>query len=140
MFAKARNHCPGVGSGRLDEPGVDGVSADVLDRVAEVLLAVDHPGSEARTPQMAVPTVPEIEALGIAAVQVLHAAREPRLGRLDEQAVMPAHQAERVHAPSVAVDALLDQPHERIAIGVVAEDARAENAACGHVEETVGQR
>src|SRR5207253_9767034 len=46
-----------VGSGRLDEPGVDGVSADVLDRGAEVLLAVDHPGSEARTPQMAVPTV-----------------------------------------------------------------------------------
>src|SRR5438132_2626233 len=77
VFAKARNHCPGVGSGRLDEPGVDGVSADVLDRGAEVLLAVDHPGSEARTPQMAVPTVPEIEALGIAAVQVLHAAGEP---------------------------------------------------------------
>jgi len=107
VFGKARNRRPGVGLGGFDEPCGDRVLADVFERGAEVLVAVDHPGREASAPQVAMATVAEIECLRIAAVQVLHAARELLLRRLDEQVVVGAHQAHRVHAPAVAVDALL---------------------------------
>jgi len=107
VFGKARNRRPGVCLGGFDEPCGNRVLADVFERGADVLVAVDDPRGEASSPQMAVAAVAEVEPLRVAAVQVLHAARELLLRRLDEQVVVGAHQAHRVHAPAVAVDALL---------------------------------
>jgi hypothetical protein len=108
MFWKARNHCPGVVGGRLDESGGDGILADILDRGGEVFVALDDPRGEAPAPEVAVAAVAQVEPLGIAAVQVLHPTRETRLRRLDEQVVVRAHQANGDHAPSVAIDAFLE--------------------------------
>ena len=89
---------------------------------------------------MAVAAVAEIEPLRVATVQVLHAARELLLRRLDDQVVVRPHQADRVHAPAVPVDALLEEAHEGVSVGIVAEDERAEDAARRDVEETVRER
>jgi hypothetical protein len=89
---------------------------------------------------MAVAAVAEIEPLRVAAVQVLHSARELLLRRLDDEVVVRPHQADGVHAPAVAVDALLEEAHEGVAVGIVAEDERAEDAARRDVEEPVRER
>jgi hypothetical protein len=140
VFGKARKRRPDIGLGRFDEAGRDRVLADVLERGAEVLVGVDHPGREAPAPEVAVTAVAEVEPLRIATVQVLHPARELLLRRLDDEVVVRPHQADRVHSPAVPVDALLEEAREGVAVSIVAENERAEHAARRDVEETVRER
>jgi hypothetical protein len=134
------NRRPRVLRGGFDESSRDGVLADVLERSGEMVVAVDHPRGEASAPEMAMAAVPAVETLRVAAVEVLHPARELLLRGLDDQVVVRAHEAHRVHAPAVAVHALFEEPHERITVGIVAEDECAEDATRRYVEETVRER
>src|SRR5215217_700502 len=57
----------------LDQTGPDRVRQHVLECAAVVLLVADDPRREARSEDVAVAVVPSVEALGVLAVQVLHA-------------------------------------------------------------------
>jgi len=125
---------------RIDaEPGLDGVLADVLAGVFEVPLRGDHPGGEAGAEQVAAATVAQVEALGMAAAQVLDAGGELRLRRLDDRVVVVRHQAEGVDLPAVPVDRLRKQLEEGEAVVVVADDRRPVDTARSDVEEAVRQ-
>src|SRR4051812_28655162 len=88
----------------LDEAGSDGVREHVLERALVVLLVADHPRREAGAEDVAVATMPAIEALRVFTVQVLHPCGQPLDRRLDDQVVVRAHQAEGVAIPEVAPD------------------------------------
>jgi hypothetical protein len=121
------------------EAGLDRVLADVLAGVFEVLLGLDHPGREAGAEQVAAAAVAQVEALGMAAAQVLDSGGELRLRRLDDRVVVVRHQAEGVDLPAVAVDGLRKELQEREPVVVVAHDRGPVDAARRHVEEPVRQ-
>jgi len=63
-----------------------------------------------------------VERARVLAVEVAHAVREVREGRLDDEVVVVGEQAPGVHAPAIApLDAVQDL-HEDRAVAVVEED------------------
>jgi hypothetical protein len=83
--------------------------------------------------------VPGVEGLGVAPVQELHPGRELRPGRLDDQVVVVAHQAEGVHAPGAALDRPCEQAEEEQPVVVIQVDVAAGDPARGHVVDPVGK-
>ena len=53
--------------------------------IAQVTLVVDEVGLEPALKQVADAPMAQVEVAGVTAVEMLHAGREIRLGRLDEQ-------------------------------------------------------
>jgi hypothetical protein len=80
---------------------VERIVEDVLDRVAVLLLRLDHPRPEALAEDVILAAVACVEGLRILAVQVAHPLGQVRLRRLDEQVVVVAQQAADVEAPAV---------------------------------------
>jgi tRNA nucleotidyltransferase/poly(A) polymerase len=83
--------------------------------------------------------VAKVEALGVDAVQHVHACGQVCLGRLDDEVVVRAHQAEGVAAPRIALDDVREEYEEQATIVVVPEDHRARHASRDDVEEPVRQ-
>ena len=104
-----------------------------------MVVVADDPGGEPRSEHVAVAVVPPVEALGVDAVQVLHAVRQSLGGRLQDEVVVRAHQAERMAVPPVSPDDEAEQTEEQQAVVIVDEDQAPEDAARGHVEDAVGQ-
>jgi hypothetical protein len=103
-----------------------------------VVVVADDPGGEPRSEHMAVAVMAPVEALGVDAVQVLHPRGQSLGGRLEDEVVVRAHQAERMAIPPVAPDDEPEQPEEPEAVVVVDEDQASKHAARGHVEDAVG--
>jgi hypothetical protein len=101
---------------------VERVVEDVLDRVAVLLLGLDHPRPEALAEDVMLAAVACVEGLRVLPVQVAHPVRQVRLRRLDEQVVMVAQQAADVEAPAVAAHDAPQDLNEGKAIVCVAED------------------
>ncbi len=116
----------------------NGLGSDVCGSPGELGLG-DDPGLEATAEQVPATPVTEIEPLCMAAVQVLHPAREHRSRRFDDEVVVRRRERERDDAPAVAVSALLDEVDERLDVAAVAEDHRPIDAARRDVEGSVGQ-
>jgi hypothetical protein len=104
-----------------------------------VLLVDDQPRGEAVAPEVTGAAALLVEALGVDAVEALHALREQRAGRLDDDVVVRPHQAERVHAPVEAFDHPAEQGEEVAPVVVVEEDERAGDPAGGEVVDAVGE-
>jgi hypothetical protein len=101
---------------------VERVVEDVLDRVAVLLLGLDHPRPEALAEDVMLAAVSCVEGLRVLPVQVAHPVGQVRLRRLDEQVVMVAQQAADVEAPAVAAHDTPQDLDEGKAIVCIAED------------------
>jgi hypothetical protein len=77
--------------------------------------------------------VPLIERTRVLAVEVAHAVRKIRKRRLDDEVVVVAHQAARVHLPAVPAHDATQNVDERVAILVVEHDRGAVVAARRYV-------
>jgi hypothetical protein len=82
---------------------------DVVEGLLVLLLGFDHPRPVALAEDVVATTVALVEGAGIGAVQVAHAVGEVRGRRLEDEVIVVAHQALRVHAPAVAP---LDAPQD----------------------------
>jgi hypothetical protein len=102
-----------------------------------VLVVADHPAGESLAEDVTVPLMTCVEALCIDAVQVLHSGRELLDGRLHDEVVMRAHEAERMAFPPVAANDERQQRQEEQAVGLVDEDHSPEDAARRHVQDAV---
>jgi hypothetical protein len=74
-----------------DEPVVERVVDDVVDRRLVLLVRLDHLRPVAATEDVILPLMPLVEGAGIAAVEVPHPVGEVRQWCLDEEVVMIAH-------------------------------------------------
>jgi hypothetical protein len=79
----------------LDETGTNRVREDVLHGALVVLVIPNRPRGESSPEDVAAAVVALVEALGVSAVQVLHAGREPVGRGLHDQVVMRAREAIR---------------------------------------------
>jgi hypothetical protein len=70
-----------------------------------------------------------VEALGVAAVEILDPRAELRLPCEEDQVHVVSHQAEGVHLPLVAANGFREEREVRAAVGVVAEEERAVDTA-----------
>jgi hypothetical protein len=94
-----------------------------------VLLALDHPRREAFAEEVAPTFMPPVERLGVDPVEPPHPLGEaPELG-LEDEVVVVRHQAERVHAPVVAVDLLREEAEEQAEVVHHPERRRAGHAS-----------
>jgi hypothetical protein len=100
-------------------------------------LALDHARREALLVQVSLAAVATIEALGIHAVQPVHAGRETLARCLDEEVVVGAHETPRVQPPAEHLDDLAEQPPERLPIVIVDVDICPADPARRHMEEAV---
>jgi hypothetical protein len=115
--------------GVVAEAGANRVVQDVLDGVRQVVVVPCDPGREPVAEEVSAPAVSLVEALGVDAVQAVHAVRELRQRRLHDEVVVRAHEAEDVDAPALAFDDLAEEPEERRAVAVVAIDEVLRDAA-----------
>lgn len=83
--------------------------------------------------------VAEVEALGVDAVQHVHARGQVGLGRLDDEVVVRAHEAEGVAVPGKALDDVCEESEEPAPILVVQEDHRPRYPPRDDVEVAVRQ-
>jgi hypothetical protein len=81
-----------------------------------------------------------VEALGVDAVQPLHAGGEVGLRAVDDEVVVRPHEAVRMAVPAVAVDRLREDFEEEDAVGVVQEQHLAEHGVRRDVEQAVRER
>jgi hypothetical protein len=99
-----------------------GVRQDVLDRGAILLVTLDRLGGEALAEEVILAPVLLVEALGVAAVDLLHPAREVGIVQLDYEVEVIAHQAAGVNLPAAASGRTSDQGDEHAAVIVVGEE------------------
>jgi hypothetical protein len=104
-----------------------------------VLVVADHPDREAPSKDVAMAAVTHVEALGVDAVQILHARRQALDRRLDHEVIVRAHQTVRVAMPAVASGDQGEKRDEETSIDGVEVDRAREHAAGRHVEDPVGQ-
>jgi hypothetical protein len=85
-----------------DEPVVEGVIHDVVDRRLVLILRLDQFRPVPVAEDVVLPLVAFVEGAGIGAIQIPHPLGEVRQGGLDQQVVVVAHQAAHVREPAVA--------------------------------------
>jgi hypothetical protein len=95
-----------------------------------MLLGLDEARGEALPENVVAAAVEGVEGAGVLAVEVAHALREVRLGRLDEEVVVVAEQAAGVEAPSIPADHAAQLVEEDAAV-VVVEEAQTAVVAAG---------
>jgi hypothetical protein len=117
---------------------VERIVHDVLDGRLILLVGLDRLRPVAPAEEVVDPSVALVEGARVAAVQIPHAFVEVRLGRLDDQVEMVAHQAAHVHAPVVAALDAAEDVEEDAAILVIEDDGTVVVAACRDVVEGTG--
>jgi len=137
VFGKGTCAGPRIVVRVVNESGPDRVVQHVLDRVIQVALRVEHPGSEPRAEQVARALVPVVEALCVLAVEVLDSGRELPLSCVEDEVDVVVHQAERVAFPGVALRGEDEEAEVGEAVVVVAEDRSPVDAARSDVEGAV---
>ena len=129
---------PGPVERRGDDPGRDRVPDDVAIRPDEVAVVLDPAGERMRAEEMRRASVPEVVYAREASVQLLQAARDPVVGRVDEQVVVVGHQDVRDHAEAERGKRQLEQVEEDVAICVVEKEVPVVAAVCRDVIDAVG--
>ena len=97
---------------------------DVVEGLFVLLLRFDHLGPVAPAEDVILAPVALVEGAGVAAVQVAHALVEVRGRCLDDEVVVVAEQALRVHPPAVAAHDSAEQVEEDEAVVAVDDDRR----------------
>ena len=110
---------------------------DVLARRPVVRLVADDPRTEAPFEDMSATTVTVVEELRVAAVQALHSFGQVRCRCLDDEVVMRAHEAVRVHLPAKSVGDHREQVEEVDPVDVGDEDRSFADAVRRHMEDPV---
>jgi hypothetical protein len=105
-----------------------------------MLLGLDEARGEALPENVVAAAVEGVEGAGVLAVEVAHALREVRLGRLDEEVVVVAEQAAGVEAPSIPADHAAQLVEEDAAVVVVEEAELLVVAARGDVVPRTGSQ
>jgi hypothetical protein len=118
-----------------DEPVVEGVVDDVLDRGFVLLVRLDHLGPVAAAEDVILPLVAFVEGAGVAAVQVPHPVGEVRQRGLDEDVVVVPNQAAHVRAPAVAPFDPAQDVEENHPVAIVHDDRSVVVAADPDVVE-----
>jgi hypothetical protein len=85
-----------------DEPVVEGVIQDVVDRGLVLILRLDHFRPVAAAEDVVLPLVAFVEGAGIGAVQIPHPIGEVWQWGLDQEVVVVSHQTAHVSEPAVA--------------------------------------
>ena len=135
----ASDGAPAVGGGGPGEAGADGVLADVVDRLRQVLVAVDDAGREAVAEEVAGAAVLPVEALRVDAVEPAEAVGELAARAGEDEVVVARHQAIRMDVPVLGADDLGEEGQEAAAVVVVAEDRAAVDAPDRDVVDAVGE-
>jgi hypothetical protein len=117
---------------------MDWVVEDVLERGLVLLLGLDQLRPEPAAKDMVAPAVSAIERACVLAVEVPHAVGEVREWCLDDQVIVVAHQAACVQLPAVPASNALQDPNERVPVGVVEHDRRVVVAARPNVVVRAG--
>jgi hypothetical protein len=99
----------------------------------------DDAGGETVAEDVAVALVAVVVVAGVALVEALHAGGEIGLRRLEDEVVVGAHEAERLHVPVEAFDHVEQDQEEGAVVVDVAEEGRVGDGASGRVVEAVGQ-
>lgn len=102
-------------------------------------LALDQDGGEPALQDVARALVARVEALGVGGVQALHAPRQVRPGRLDDQVVVVRHEAVGEAPPPARPDDLTEAMEEEAAVVVVEEDLLPRVAPGGDVIQRAGE-
>jgi hypothetical protein len=84
--------------------------------------------------------VAEVVALGVDAVQHVHAGGQVGSASLHDEVVVRGHQAEGVAAPGEALDDVREEREKAKPVGVVPKDARAGDARRDDVKEPIRKR
>src|ERR671918_2168162 len=79
------------------------------------------------------PTVAAIEVLRVYAVELTHPLGKIRLGRLDQQMIVVAHQAIGMTAPIKASDHLSQHTKKHRPVGIIQSDVLPGVASGGHM-------
>jgi hypothetical protein len=85
-----------------DEPVVEGVIHDVVDRGLVLILRLDHFRPVAAAEDVVLPLVALVEGAGIGTVQIPHPIGEVWQWGLDQEVVVVSHQTAHVSEPAVA--------------------------------------
>ena len=101
---------------------VERVVDDVFERGLVLLLRFDQLRPEAAAKDMVAAAMALVEGSRVDAVQVSHAVREVRDGRLDDEVVVVPQQAADMNAPVVAALHTPQDVHEDHAVPVVQHD------------------
>jgi hypothetical protein len=109
------------------------VVVDVLNEALEVLLLLDDAALEAALEEVADAVVAAVEPDRVEAVQPLHAGRQLRLCRVDEDVEVVVEQAPGDDVPAVLPRHAVEELEPRLAIEVVEDDAPLLDAARDHV-------
>jgi hypothetical protein len=83
--------------------------------------------------------VPAVKTLSVNAVELAHADRKVRLGRLHQQMIMIGHQAVRVTDPTVPSDNTRQSAQKQLAISVGKKYLMASVAAAGQMINGAGK-
>jgi hypothetical protein len=121
-----------------DEPVVEWVVDDVLDRRVVLLVRLDHLRPVAAAEDVILPLVALVEGAGVTAVQVPHPVGEVRERRLDEEVVVVPHQAAHVRPPAVTPFDPAQDVEEDDPVAVVHDDRGVVVAADPDVVEGTG--
>lgn len=105
-----------------------------------MLLVGDEPAREAVSEQVTPAPVLDVEALGVATVQLTHPVGEVPARALHHEVVMGAHQAQGVDLPCARLDDLEQERQERPAIVVVEVDQSVLDAPGRYVVDPVGEQ
>jgi hypothetical protein len=103
---------------------VDRVVDDVVQGLLVLLLRFDHLGPVPAAEDVVLAPMALVEGAGVAAVEVAHALVEVRRRCLDDEVVVVAEQALRVHPPAVAAHDPAEQVEEDDAVVAVDDDRR----------------
>jgi hypothetical protein len=121
-----------------DEPVVEWVVDDVLDRRLVLLVRLDHLRPVAAAEDVILALVALVEGAGVAAIQIPHPVGEVRERGLDEEVVVIAHQAAHVRAPAVTPFDPAQDVEEDDPVAVVDDDWGVVVAADPDVVESTG--
>ena len=99
----------------------------------------DELGAEAALKNVTGALVPPIEPLRVYPIELAHRGREVRLGRLEEQVIVVAHQTVRMAANMVADHGGSQHNEEAGAVVLVEEDRLTIVPARGHMVDPTGE-
>jgi hypothetical protein len=102
--------------------------------------AVDELRAEPSLQDVTAPLVTSVDPLGVHPVELPHRGGEVALRRLEQQAVVVAHQAVGVAANAISRDERGQHDQEARAVRVVLEDRLPVVAPRGYVIDTAGER
>ena len=117
----------------LHQAGADGVEVHVPRHRPEVGLVLNQFSAIAPLEDMAAEAMSSRPGVGVGGEEPLHAARQVRLGRLEDDVEVVGQDHEGVDLPATTHDGAAQLPLESIAIGVITDDVLAAVAAGHHV-------